>query len=331
MTLAAPLDRAAGARTRQPENSKRAHLSAPVLQTPPKIPREDPQRDTETAKRWREKEEKARNFGPLHPSGPHPFGAPPFRGPTLSGPHPFGAPPFRGPTLLGPHPSGPTLRGPTLRGPTFSRFGPHPATPTFRGSTLRSWFGQNRPTRVGQSRFGQSRSIFFWPKSVSTNIASCSCWIAKALSSASSRHDHGLTCLLDTFCCPTNDKSRLSSVCAPRVASWCPNEFLLSRLRANRGAHARMFRVCVEKGWGTPPPFPQHTLSSRSLDLSTRGLPADATQPHNVSRCSKKKIHLASNVRQLAQKVPLTPTSSVPRAAPGISIVKPSWQRKGLS
>ena len=111
-----------------------------------KIQREDTQRDTETAKRWREREEKERNFGPPHPSGPHtsgpppfrgphlsapfqgptlsgphPFGAPPFRGPTLSGPHPFGAPPFRGPTLSGPHPFGaPPFRGPTLSGPTFS-------------------------------------------------------------------------------------------------------------------------------------------------------------------------------------------------------------------
>ena len=61
---------------------------------------------------------KSAKFWASHPSGPHPFGAPPFRGPTLSGPHPFGAPPFR---------------GPTLRGSTFSRFGP----PTHRGSTLR--------------------------------------------------------------------------------------------------------------------------------------------------------------------------------------------------
>ena len=29
-------------------------------------------------KRWREREEKARNFGAPHPSGPHPSGAPPF-------------------------------------------------------------------------------------------------------------------------------------------------------------------------------------------------------------------------------------------------------------
>ena len=107
--------------------------------------------------------------------------------------------------------------------------------------------------------------------------------------------------------------------------------FLLSRLRAYHGAHARMFRVCVEKGWGTPPPFPQHTLSSRSLDLSTRGTPRGRDPATQRVSLFKKKIHLAPNVRQLAQKVPLTPTSSVPRAAPGISIVKPSGQRKSLS
>ena len=38
---------AAGARTRQPENSKRAHLSVPALQTPPKFHEKTPQRDTE--------------------------------------------------------------------------------------------------------------------------------------------------------------------------------------------------------------------------------------------------------------------------------------------
>ena len=48
--------------TRQPENSKRAHLRVPALQTPPKFHEKAP-RDTETAKRWWEKEEKARNFG----------------------------------------------------------------------------------------------------------------------------------------------------------------------------------------------------------------------------------------------------------------------------
>ena len=46
-----------------------------------KIQREDTQRDTMRAKRWREREEKARNFGP-----------PTLQGPTLqgSGPHPSG-------------------------------------------------------------------------------------------------------------------------------------------------------------------------------------------------------------------------------------------------
>ena len=43
-TPAAPPDRAAGARTRQPENSKRAHLSAPALHTPPKFHEKDQKR-----------------------------------------------------------------------------------------------------------------------------------------------------------------------------------------------------------------------------------------------------------------------------------------------
>ena len=43
-TPAAPPDRAAGARTRQPENSERAHLSAPALQTPPKFHEKDQKR-----------------------------------------------------------------------------------------------------------------------------------------------------------------------------------------------------------------------------------------------------------------------------------------------
>ena len=62
-----PPDRAAGARTRQPENSKRAHLSAPALQTPPKFNEKTPQRDRERAKRWWEREEKREMLG--GPSG----------------------------------------------------------------------------------------------------------------------------------------------------------------------------------------------------------------------------------------------------------------------
>ena len=82
----------AGARTRQPENSKRAHFRAPALQNTTKIPREDPERHRKVAGKGRKK---AQNFGP-----------PTSRGPTLRGPTifswfgppswapPFGAPPF---------------------------------------------------------------------------------------------------------------------------------------------------------------------------------------------------------------------------------------------
>ena len=74
------------------------------------------------------------------------------------------------------------------------------------------------------------------------------------------------------------EKSRLASVCAPRVASWCPNEFLLSRLRADREADTRKFQVFVKKMWGPLPPLRHHTFS-HSLDFSSRGPPADATRP----------------------------------------------------
>ena len=57
--------------TRHPKNSKRAYLSVPALQTPPK-------------------------FEIL---GPPPFGPPPFGPPTLRAPHPFGPPTLRAPTL----------------------------------------------------------------------------------------------------------------------------------------------------------------------------------------------------------------------------------------
>ena len=176
-TPAAPPDRAAGARTRQPENSKRAHLSARALQTPPKF-HERPTREGEkNEKLWREREKKARNFGPP------PFGAPTFRGPTLRAPtfSRFGPPTLRGPTLRGPtlrgHTLRPTLRGPTLRGHTLrghtlggSSLQAPPGS-TLRGHTLGgSPFGlKNRKintklakvglAKVGHPNFGQSRSI----------------------------------------------------------------------------------------------------------------------------------------------------------------------------
>ena len=78
--------------TRQPENSKRTHLSAPALQTPPKFQEKDKRDGKKNKKTVAGEGKKARNFGP-HGSGPHPSG---------------------------PHPSGPTLRTPSLRTPPTS-------------------------------------------------------------------------------------------------------------------------------------------------------------------------------------------------------------------
>ena len=79
--------------TRQPENSKRAHLSAPALQTPPKVHEKTPRE----GRKERILRKKARKFGP----------------PTLW------APPF------GPHPLGPTLPAHTIRAPTPLDSPPH--------------------------------------------------------------------------------------------------------------------------------------------------------------------------------------------------------------
>ena len=98
-----------------------------------KIPREDPQRDTKRAKRWREKEEKARNFGP-----------PTLRGPTLRGR--FGQ-------------SRPIKVGQSR----FCQSRSIKVGQSRSNYSGQSRFGQsrNRPksaNKDGQSRFGQSRS-----------------------------------------------------------------------------------------------------------------------------------------------------------------------------
>ena len=82
---------ASGARrgfTRQPENSKRAHLSAPALQTPPKFHEKDQQESEKRIKNCGGKGKKTRNFGHPTPSGPH------HSGPIFSG---FGTTPFEAP------------------------------------------------------------------------------------------------------------------------------------------------------------------------------------------------------------------------------------------
>ena len=176
-TLAAPPDRGAGARTRQPENSKRAHFRAPALQNTTKIPREDPQRDTERAKRWREREEKERNFGQSGgrvrwrggPAEEVVQGSPNQQQPQ----QPRTTTP--NPEQLGPRRAGPLsqARFKVFRGWAQQHTTTHnntttqqqlkpTTTPEFRQNT-ETPFGQSRSklyqnTKIGQSRFGQSRS-----------------------------------------------------------------------------------------------------------------------------------------------------------------------------
>ena len=87
--------------TRQPENSKRAHLRVPAFNHTTKIPRNDPQ----------ERKRKNENCGGRGKKKRENLGLPPFGAPT------FGAPLFLSlglhPSTL--HPSGPTVRGTTLR------------------------------------------------------------------------------------------------------------------------------------------------------------------------------------------------------------------------
>ena len=74
--------------TRQPVNSKRAHLSAPALQTPLKFHEKTPREGRKERILRRESEKKKRKFlGPPHP-GPPPFGPPLHLGwaPTLLAP-----------------------------------------------------------------------------------------------------------------------------------------------------------------------------------------------------------------------------------------------------
>ena len=181
-TPAAPPDPAAGARTRQPENSKRAHFTAPALQTPPKFHERTPRERRKKIVAGKGK--KARNFGPPTLRGSTLRGST-LWGSTLRGP-PFGAPPFGAPLflgLVGPppsgastlrrlHPSGPQPSGPppfgasTLRGPTFSGFGPPPSGPTLYGPKIqhpKNGRSRNWPkSKLAEVEIGRSRN---WPKS----------------------------------------------------------------------------------------------------------------------------------------------------------------------
>ena len=181
---AAPPDRAAGSRTRQPENSKRAHFRAPALQTPPKFHERTP-RERKKKENCGGKKEKSAKFWAPHPSGLHPSKLHPsgstLRGPTFSGLHffwvwastlrgptfsrfgppPFGAPTFGAPTF-GAHPSGPQPSGPhffwvwasTLGASTL--WGPHPLWS--KNSTSKNWpKSKVAEVEIGRSRIGRTR------------------------------------------------------------------------------------------------------------------------------------------------------------------------------
>ena len=121
---------------RQPKNSKRAHLRAPVLQTnTTKIPREDTQIDKKSTNGGGSGNNKREGQGTTSAKfslqGPAPW-SPPLRGP------PFWAPPFGVRFFLG-------------LGPPF---GPHHDT-----HTDPNWIGHNWSNQDGQNGTGQSRSL----------------------------------------------------------------------------------------------------------------------------------------------------------------------------
>ena len=79
--------------TRQTQELQTCTFHGPGASNTTKIPREDPREGRKERILWREREQKARNFGP-----------PTLRAPTFSGfgPLPFGPPPFRPPLGLAP-------------------------------------------------------------------------------------------------------------------------------------------------------------------------------------------------------------------------------------
>ena len=78
---AAPPDRAAGARTRQPENSKRAFFERPGASNTTKILRKRPKEREKIIKNCGGRGKKKREILGPHPSGPHPWW--PHCGPTI--------------------------------------------------------------------------------------------------------------------------------------------------------------------------------------------------------------------------------------------------------
>ena len=115
--------------TRQPENSKRAHLSVPALQTPPKFHEKTPEREEQMYISCGREKKKREILGP-----------PPFRPPTL-----------RAPTLRAPTLRARTLRAPTPPGPNPSR--PPPKTKLAKCGLAN--FGQQKLAKFGQMRMAK--------------------------------------------------------------------------------------------------------------------------------------------------------------------------------
>ena len=126
--------------TRQPENSKGAHLRVPALQTPPKCHEKTSKRGKNERKIVAEEGKKARNFGPPHPSAPSVYGF----GHTLQAPHPSdhhsGRPPLKAP---------PTLRTPPLSWPKSN-------TPKWPKQDTQK-LAEIEHLKIGRSRIGRRR------------------------------------------------------------------------------------------------------------------------------------------------------------------------------
>ena len=182
-TPAAPPERAAGARTRQPENSKRAHFRAPALQTPPKFHEKTPRERKKKENCGGRREKKARNYG-----------LPTLRGSTLRG-STLRGPTLRGSTPSGPHPSGP----PPFGAPLFLGLGLHPrglhplgAPPLWsKNSTSKNWPKSNWPkSKLAEVEIGRSRSRSNNVPS-SFDVTCCVLWVLYAV----------CACVLCVFVC----------------------------------------------------------------------------------------------------------------------------------
>ena len=121
---------------------KRAHFTAPALQTPPKFHERTP-RGRERRKKIVAGEKKREILGPP------PFGAPPFGVPPFGAP-PFGAPPFGGPTLRAPPFGGPTLGGPKIQHPKIGRSRNWPKSKLAEVEIGRSRTGRTRKKKLAE-------------------------------------------------------------------------------------------------------------------------------------------------------------------------------------